>query len=43
MLVEPALAAINKNVQTVMPKNIVPDLGQFDSDQTKFEDWWREM
>jgi len=27
MLVEPALAAINKNIQTVMPKNIVPDLG----------------
>ena len=24
-----------------MPKNIVLDLGWFDSDQTKFEDWWR--
>ena len=24
-----------------MPKNIVPDPGWFDSDQTKFEDWWR--
>ena len=26
-----------------MPKNIVPDLGWFDGDQTKFEDWWRGM
>jgi len=24
-----------------MPKNMVPDLRWFDSDQTKFEDWWR--
>jgi len=23
------------------PKNIVPDLGWFDGDRTKFEDWWR--
>jgi len=33
------LAPANKNVQTTMPKSIVPDLGWFDSDQTKFEDW----
>ncbi len=24
-----------------MPKSMVPDLGWFDSDRTKFEDWWR--
>jgi len=24
-----------------MPKNMVLDPGWFDSDQTKFEDWWR--
>jgi len=24
-----------------MPKNMVPDPGWFDGDQTKFEDWWR--
>ena len=34
-----ALAAINENVQAVMLKNIVLDLGWFDSDQTKFENW----
>jgi len=26
-----------------MPKNIVLDPGWFDSDQMKFEDWWRGM
>jgi len=26
-----------------MPKNMIPDLGWFDGDQTKFEDWWRGM
>ena len=24
-----------------MPKNMVPDPGWFDGDQSKFEDWWR--
>ena len=43
MSVAPALAAINENVQAVMLKNIVLDPGWFDSDQTKFEDWQREM
>ena len=38
-----ALAAINKNIQAVIPKNIRPDLGWFDGDQTKIEDWWRGM
>jgi len=33
--------AVNKNRQAEMPKNIIPDPGWFDSDQTKFEDWWR--
>jgi len=26
-----------------MPKNMVLDLGWFDRDRTKFEDWWRGM
>jgi len=39
--VAPAPAAINKNIQVVMPKNIVLDPGWFDGDQTKFKDWWR--
>ena len=39
--VAPAPAAFNENIQVVMPKNIVPDPGWFDSDWTKFEDWWR--
>jgi len=29
----------NTNKQTVMSKNIVPDLGWFNRDRTKFEDW----
>ena len=29
--------------QTVMLKSMVPDPGQFDSDWTKFEDWWRRI
>jgi len=38
MLEAPAQVMNNKNIQAVMPKSIVPDLGWFDSDQTKFED-----
>ena len=40
-----ALAPVttNMNEQAVMPKNIVPDLGWFNRDRTKFEDWWRGM
>ena len=33
--------AMNENVQAVMPKSMVPDLGWFDGDQTRFKDWWR--
>jgi len=43
MSVAPVPVEISKNVQTEMPKNIVLDLGWFDSDQTKFKDWWRGM
>jgi len=39
----PAAVRISKNVQAEMPKNIIPDPGWFDGDQTKFEDWWRGM
>ena len=39
----PAAITISKNVQARMPKNIVPDLGWFDGDRTKFKDWWRGM
>jgi len=40
MLVAPAPAAVadSKNVQAELPKNMIPDPGWFDSDQTKFED-----
>ena len=38
--VAPAPAAISdsKNIQAGLLKNMVPDPGWFDSDQTKFED-----
>ena len=41
MSVTLVLAVINDNVQAVTPKSIVPDPVQFNSDQIKFEDWWR--
>ena len=41
MLTAPVLAVYNKNIQTITPKSIVPDLGQFDGDRTKFKNWWR--
>jgi len=43
MSTEPAPMAveIGENVTAGMPKNMVPDPGWFDGDQTKFEDWWR--
>jgi len=43
MLVVPAPAAIaiSKNVQAELSKNMVPNPGWFDGDQSKFEDWWR--
>jgi len=43
MSVAPAItaAAVNENVQAGLPKNMVPDPGWFDGDQSKFEDWWR--
>ena len=37
-----AMAGMSQeNRQTELPKNMVLDPGWFDSDQTKFEDWWR--
>ena len=41
MSVAPAPAAINKNIQVVMPKNMVLDPEWFDRNQIKFKDWWR--
>jgi len=45
MLVAPAPAPMEvtgqENGQAGLPKNIVLDPVWFDSDQTKFEDWWR--
>jgi len=35
----PVAAAISENVQAGLPKNMVPDLGWFNSDWLKFEDW----
>ena len=36
-------SATNENVQAVTPKSMVLDLRWFDGDQTKFENWWREI
>jgi len=43
MSIAPATTAavVSKNIQAGLPKNIVPDPGWFDGDQSKFEDWWR--
>ena len=41
MLVAPAPETVMNNVQAGLPKNIVLDPGWFDSDRSKFEDWWR--
>ena len=43
MSVAPATtaAAVSENVQAGLPKNMVLDPGWFDSDRSKFEDWWR--
>ena len=38
-----ALVIINNNEQTITPKNIVPDLGWFNRNQIKFEDWQRKI
>ena len=43
MSVALAPAAVSKNIQVGMLKNMIPDLGQFDSNQTKFKDWQRGM
>jgi len=32
-----------ENGQAGLLKNMVPDPGWFDGDQTKFEDWWRKI
>ena len=36
----PVPAAISKNIQAGMLKNMVLNPGQFDGNQTKFKDWW---
>ena len=36
-------AAVSRNVQAGLPKNMVLDPGWFDGDRSKFEDWWREI
>jgi len=43
MSVAPALvaAAVSKNIQVELPKNMILDPGWFDGDRLKFEDWWR--
>jgi len=35
--------AMNENIQTGIPKNMVLDLGWFDGNQIKFKDWWKVM
>jgi len=41
--VAPVPVTINTNKQAVMSKNMVPDLGWFNSDKMKFKDWWRRI
>jgi len=45
MSVAPATtaAAVSEHVQTGLTKNMVPDSGWFNGNQSKFEDWWREI
>jgi len=38
MLAAPAPAVSNENVQTEVSKNIVPNSGWFDGNQTKYKD-----
>ena len=35
----PIAIEIGGNVLAEMPKNMIPDLGWFDRDRTKFKDW----
>jgi len=35
----PIVVTSQENVQAGLPKNIIPDPGWFDGDQTKFKDW----
>jgi len=37
----PMAMEIGENITAGIPKNMVPDPGWFDGDQTKFKDWWR--
>ena len=37
----PGAAVASENIQAGLPKNMIPDPGWFDGDQTKFEDWCR--
>jgi len=39
MLTAPIPVVYNENVQTMTSKSMVPDLGWFDGNRTKFEDW----
>jgi len=43
MSVAPATtaAAVSKNIQAGLPKNMVPDPEWFNGDRSKFEDWWK--
>ena len=34
-------AAVSKNIQAGLPRNMVLGPGWFDGDRSKFEDWWR--
>jgi len=39
ILTAPIPVVYNENVQTTTSKSMVPDLGWFDGNRTKFEDW----
>jgi len=40
---ETIVVTSQENVQAGLPKNMILDPGWFNSDQMKFEDWWREI
>jgi len=43
MLIVPILVVYNETTQAIMLKSMVLNLGWFNSDKMKFEDWWRRI
>jgi len=43
MLIVPIPVVYNETTQAIMLKSMVLNLGWFNSDKMKFEDWWRRI